>query len=119
MFLVPKEKEAKKDFSISCDCGCGSHIDFNFDTDLDWVNINLSEGIFYTEQKTIRSIIKDRIKLAWYCLRGKGFHFFDVMMTPEQWEEFKKAVNNVDMNKRLADSKKIFDEEIKKAEETK
>lgn len=108
MFYAMKKNESPKDFSVSCDCGCGSHINFLFDADCEWANISLSESIFYTEQKTIRNIIKDRIKLAWYCPRGKGFHFFDIMPTPEQWKEFKKAVNNVDMSKRLEDNKKLL-----------
>ena len=89
----------KKDINIYCNCGCINGFSFTFriedDDDLDYVYLSTFASGFYAYQCKFLKILKERIKAAWFMLRGKEYHLHEVILTKEQWDDFVKAVNEV------------------------
>lgn len=46
---------------IDCECGCGAALSFTFQHNL--IYINVLESYFYAEQRSLRNIISDKIRL--------------------------------------------------------
>lgn len=78
-----------------CRCGCG---EFVFSK---WVDRNGKTQEFYfeywvpnfyAEQIHLWKVIWERIQLAWKMLRGKSYCYAELILNPEEVEEFKKAI---------------------------
>ena len=89
----------KKDINISCNCGCGDGFSFTFriedDDEIDWVYLSTFTSGFYSMQCNLLTILKRRIRAAWFMLRGKEFYLHDIVLTKEQWNDFVNTVNEV------------------------
>ena len=51
---------------------------------------------FYSEQDTVIDKIKNRIKMAWFILRGKGYRLMEIYLPEEGLKELKEAINSMD-----------------------
>ncbi len=90
----------QKDINILCYCGCGNgfQIIFRLKEDEDFAYMGTLTSGFYAEQRGIWRTISNRIKAAWFMLRGKEYHLHDVVLSKDQWNEFVKAANEVKCN---------------------
>lgn len=72
-----KEREVK----LRLDCECKNEvIDFTYDLNDNLLFIDMKASLFYERQISPLIIIFNRIKHAWYMLRGQEFHMFEVVM---------------------------------------
>ena len=85
--------------NVLCDCGChnGLHMHICADKDdvVDSVYIMTTASPFFTKQCGIFGTIKNRIKAAWFMLRGKEYMLHDLILESESWNEFVNAVNKL------------------------
>ena len=79
-----------KELIVNCECGCkqGIHIRITDDDDYYAYETYLS-GNFMQEQG--RFLWK--LKKIWAIIRNKDFYYAEICMTKEDWEEYKKWVN--------------------------
>lgn len=97
--------EESKEFVVMCDCGCssGMHFKFGYDffgkdrngKDVSEYYISLVHSRFYCESTKWRYTFKEKLKKIWYILRNKDYYYAEICLSPQEWEEFKKAVNKV------------------------
>lgn len=87
----------QKDINILCTCGCGNgfQITFLLNEDEDFAYIDTLASGFYSGQRGIWKTIYNRIKAAWFMLRGKEYHLHEIVLSKEQWKEFVAAANEV------------------------
>ena len=93
---IAKETELRQAIA-TCDCGCSTIVltKYNwYDETFDY-GIALYKNEFYNEQQTVFRLICKRIKHAWYTLIGKEYLLLDVSLAKEQFELFKKNVNEI------------------------
>lgn len=84
---------------IDCYCGCNDGIRFRIDkTDPDlYCFTTYTNGNFYREQSdSIFRVIRKKMKKIWAIIRNKDFYYSDVMMTKDEFEEFRSYINSVD-----------------------
>nr|DAQ99722.1 MAG TPA: hypothetical protein [Caudoviricetes sp.] len=76
---------------VSCECGCDEGIHFKiYDyKDGDYAFLTYTNGNFYTQQR--RSLKK--LKKIWAIIWNKDFYYSDVVMTKDDFKEFKEWVN--------------------------
>lgn len=83
-----------------CNCGCGEgfviKFCFEYDDD-DRVYISTVTPGFYAHQCGFLERIKRRIKSAWFMLCGKEFYLHEIVLDREQWHEFVKSVNKIEI----------------------
>lgn len=78
---------------INCKCGCdeGIHLKIYDYEDGDYTILTFSNGHFYTLRR--HSFI-EKIKKIWSIIRNKDFYYSDILMTKDEFEEFKRWVNS-------------------------
>jgi hypothetical protein len=82
----------EQEFIFKCECGCSK---LTVDEDEDgYVNLSHYFSSFYGKQSVIKDRIIERIKMLWFVLRGKDFHLYELYISPENWSDFKKWMNN-------------------------
>lgn len=93
---MDKTEELKQPIVV-CDCGCGvlRVCRYEFDKDIIEYGLVLYKEEFSNKQQTVLRLISTRIKHAWYTLIGKEFHLFDIVLTAEQFKEFKTNINKI------------------------
>lgn len=86
--------QTKKSYkTMFCKCGCGNGIIIKADDDKDWgVSLQLVSDNFYTNQKNIHTMIKEKWKRLWSVLRNKEYCYFDILIEPSELKEFKEFV---------------------------
>lgn len=90
-----------KDFLVTCHCGCQEGMEFRFvkekDDDINTTDyfIELCTSEWGTEQDHGIGRIKYVLKKIWRIIRGKDFYYSEIMLTSEQWNEFKTKINEV------------------------
>lgn len=57
--------------------------------------IALYVDCFYEEQKRAYQIVWNRLKAAWFMLSGKQHRLFDLYLSKEKFEEFKKELLSI------------------------
>jgi len=83
--------ELQHNFNLQCNCGCGT-ITINHDPE-DETFLEYYELAFYSNQKPWRNAIRENLKLIWNIIRGKRYCFYEVVISKERWEEFKKFIS--------------------------
>jgi hypothetical protein len=58
-----------------------------FETDGESHYINLYTSAFWTCQDGIRSIIRERVRMAWRALTGKRYYLFDIQVSKENMDK--------------------------------
>lgn len=79
---------------IPCDCGC-SILEVVADKEDDFYYISHYGSSFYNAQDGVWTKIKSRLKFIWAGITGKEFHFYEVVLTKDEFEKLKEMVNNV------------------------
>ena len=91
----------RSELVITCNCGCdeGVHIKIDHD-DYDYFCLmSYMNGNFYNDQnKKIIRVIEEKAKKIWAIIRNKDHYYSDIIMTKDQWKEFKEFINSVDDN---------------------
>ena len=83
---------------VDCNCGCNDGIRIRihkdeFDYYCFWTYTN---GNFYTEQgETIFRTIRKKLEKIWAIIRNKDFYYSDILMTKDEFEEFRKYINSI------------------------
>ena len=84
---------------IDCNCGCDSGIRFRIDKeDFDYYCfMSFTNGNFYMEQgDKITRVLSKKLKKIWAIIRNKDFYYSDIIMTKDDFNEFKKYINSID-----------------------
>lgn len=85
---------------ISCMCGCDESIrlqvnkdDFDMYAMLTYMN-----GKFYAEQcETVWQVIRKKAAKIWAIIRNKDFYYSDIIMTQDEFKEFKEYINSIEV----------------------
>lgn len=90
----------------TCDCGCdnGLHIRIDLDSisgipkeEETFCYATILSGNWYRDQgKTLRYIIKDKLKKIWAIIRNKDFYYSEVCMSREDFEVFREYIDEVE-----------------------
>jgi hypothetical protein len=83
---------------VSCDCGCeqGVHIRVDKEDSDMYFLMTYTNGNWYVDQnKTVRAVIREKLKKIWCIIRNKDFHYSDISMTSKDFQEFKEYINSI------------------------
>ena len=94
---IMKSKDGN-DLVIDCDCGCDEGLRIRI-TDFDddkYCILTYTSGNFYKDQEqTIGSVISKKAKKIWKVLRNKDYCYSEIIMTKDEFKEFKEYVANL------------------------
>ena len=81
-----------------CCCGCDDGVRLRIDKDdYDYYCfMTYTNGVFYREQddKLWRVFCK-KLKKIWAIIRNKDFYYAEIIMTKDDFDTFKKYINNI------------------------
>lgn len=83
---------------IDCCCGCNEGIRFKVDKeDFDYYCfMTYTSGNFYKEQgETVLGVLSEKLKKIWAIIRNKDFYYSEVVMTKDDFDEFKEYINSI------------------------
>lgn len=77
---------------ISCKCGCdeGIHFKIHDYKDGEYAFISFTNGNFYSQQQ---SSFSKKLRKIWAIIRNKDFYYSNIVMTKEDFEQFKEWIN--------------------------
>lgn len=80
---------------VSCNCGCENGIHLRIDKDDEkWYTImTYTNGNFYRDQTNVFYTFKNKLKKIWAIIRNKDYYYSDVIMSKEEYQEFKSYLN--------------------------
>lgn len=80
-----------KEMIVSCMCGCDEGIHLKIDNSLgDYCYMTYTNGNFYKEQGGL----KNKLRKILAIIKNKDFYYSDVVMSKEDFEEYKEWINN-------------------------
>lgn len=83
-----------KELIVSCRCGCDEGIHIKIDESYeDFAYQAFTNGNFYKEQYGAFGILKVKFKKIWAIIRNKDYYYSDIVMSREDFHEFKKWIN--------------------------
>lgn len=87
--------EDKKDLIVNCKCGCGAvHLTIDHeDEEDDYAYQCFMKSNFYDEQYGMFGRLICKLKKIWKIIRNKDYYYSDVVMNKEDFEQFKKWIN--------------------------
>ena len=94
---VLKSKDGKE-MLVDCNCGCDAGIRFRIDKyDSDYYCImTYTNGAFYRDQDdTLLKALRKKLKKIWAIIRNKDFYYADVLMTKDEFNEFREYINSI------------------------
>ena len=84
---------------VDCHCGCDDGVRIRLDKDdfdYYWL-MNYTNGHFYSEQnETFWRIFCKKMKKIWAIVRNKDYHYSDICMTKDEFEQFREYINSID-----------------------
>ena len=85
----------EKELVATCNCGCDEGIHIRIDSDdYDYYAYQcFTNGCFYQEQYGMFGTLKKKIKKIWAIIRNKDYYYSDIVMNKEEFETFKKWIN--------------------------
>ena len=95
---VMKNKDGTEMY-IDCNCGCNDGVRLRIHKDdlkyyCFWTYTN---GNFYSEQgETCWRVIGKKLKKIWAIIRNKDFYYSDVLMTRDEFNEFRDYINSIE-----------------------
>lgn len=96
--MIFKSKDGNNIYA-DCHCGCDSGLRIRVDKedirDL-YVVVSYTSADFYKNQATWFSRLKLKLQKIWAILRNKDFYYSEVCMTKEEYQDFKKIINDVE-----------------------
>lgn len=79
-----------KEMIITCNCGCDEGIRVKIDESfVGYCYQTYISGNYYKEQ----SGLLDKLKKIWAIIRNKDFYYSDIVMSKEDFEDYKKWIN--------------------------
>ena len=89
-----------KEMYVDCNCGCDKGMRFKIEADEEydfyWV-MTYTSGRYYVEQgNNFWDVIRHKAKRIWAILRNKEHVYFDIMMTKDEFQQFKEYVNSIE-----------------------
>ena len=95
---VLKNKDGKELY-VDCCCGCNDGIRFKVDKDDDfdyYCFMTYTSGNFYGEQgETMWRVMRKKFEKIWAIVRNKDYYYSDIVMTKDEFEEFKEYINSI------------------------
>ena len=93
---VLKSKD-NKHMLIDFQCGCDEGLKFVITNDYDnYCFMTYTSGNFYKEQgETLWKVFKLKIRKIWNIISNKDFYYSEIVMTKDDFEEFKEYVNSI------------------------
>ena len=95
----------KQEVMITCRDGCDNGISMKFELpyaqtplgngDICW--LSYVSGDFYRNQHGAWDIILEKAKRIWNIIRNKDIYYSDILMTREDFEQFREFVNSVEL----------------------
>lgn len=84
----------KDEIVVNCNCGCGDGIHFTFDKDRNmYCFITYFNSKYYQERYSMFNVLVKKLNKIWKIIRSKDICYSDIIFTKEQFEEFKKFIN--------------------------
>lgn len=84
---------------IDCNCGCNDGVRIRVcKDDLDYYCfLAYTNGNFYTEQgETVLRVLRKKLEKIWAIIRNKDFYYSDILMTKDEFNEFREYINSVE-----------------------
>ena len=79
-----------KEMIILCECGCDEGMRIQIDTEFgDYAYMTYVSGNFYKEKNGFFN----KLKKIWDIIRNKDFYYSDIILSKEDFEEYKKWIN--------------------------
>jgi len=94
---VLKSKDGKN-LILNCKCGCDEAVRFQVDKeDYDmYVILSYMNGSFYRDQgETFWRVFYKKIRKILSIVRNKDFYHNEVILTKDDWQEFKEYINSI------------------------
>lgn len=91
----------KTELIVTCNCGCdrGVHIKID-DEDKEYgyyAFVSFMNGNFYKDQYGAFDILKEKFAKIWAIIRNKDYYYSDVIMTKDDFKQFKEYVNSFEI----------------------
>lgn len=91
----------KKELMLTCNCNCEYTLHFKIndeDKDYDCYAVqSYLKGDWYTNQdNTIWSVVVKKLKKIIAIIKNKDYYYSEIIMTKEEFQEFKKYINQFD-----------------------
>lgn len=83
---------------VDCCCGCNEGIRFRVDkNDFDYYCfMSYTNGNFYREQgDTFWRVLSKKLEKIWAIIRNKDFYYSEVVMTKDEFDEFREYINSI------------------------
>ena len=97
--------KTKREVMITCRDGCDNGISMKFEypyaqtplgeEDVCW--LSYVSGDFYKNQYRVWDVVKEKAKRIWLIIRSKDIYYSDVLMTRDDFEQFREFVNSVEL----------------------
>jgi hypothetical protein len=84
---------------IDCNCGCDAGIRFKVDKeDCDYYCfMTYTNGNFYREQgETTWRVFYKKLEKILAIIRNKDFYYSDIIMTKDEFNEFREYINSIE-----------------------
>ena len=87
----------RKHLVLTCKCSCGDGVHFQIWNDgEDYAYQCFVNGNFYKEKEGSIRKLKSKLHKIWLIIRNKDYYYSDIVMTREDFEQFKEYINQVD-----------------------
>ena len=84
---------------IDCNCGCNDGIRLKIDKDdLNYYCfMTYTNGNFYSEQsETAWRVFRKKLEKIWAIIRNKDYYYSDILMTKDEFDEFREYINSIE-----------------------
>lgn len=81
---------------LDCNCGCDTGLRFRIDPDDSkwYCFMTYTNGTFYKEQgDTAWRIFCKKFRKIWAIIRNKDYYYSEITMTKDEFDEFKRYIN--------------------------
>lgn len=87
--------KTKDELIVTCDCGCDESFHIRIENELeDFAFLNYMKSNWYADQDcTHKNVFLIKLKKIWSIIRGKDYHYSDIIMSKEDFETFVKYIN--------------------------
>ena len=83
---------------VTCNCGCDDAMHIRIDVkDDDICILSYMNSNFYRDQYGTIGIFFKKLKKILAIIRNRDYYYSDVIMKREEFEEFKRFINGVDV----------------------
>lgn len=86
-----------------CHCGCDNGLRIRIEKDdfEEYCFCTYTLGNFYTMQSSFTTRLKTKLKKILAIIRNKDFRYSEIIMSKEEFDKFRDALNKVDSNETL------------------